>query len=184
MCVTAVTTSPGQHWVPLYTADSPPLTCDVTIWFPTTFSARHGLGPGSKPTIDIVTGNNPLKGRATRLVHTADSPPHTRPTDWEATYHLPPASDDINSGKDGSDWPESMLECGGDLAWRNGWMPRQPRGDSLMFDYIQLFFYFLIYDLYWRSHRHDIKWEPQISKNYQNPPTNKTFRKKNAISSY
>ena len=75
MCVTAVTTSPGQHWVPLYTADSPPLTCDVTIWFPTTFSARHGLGPGSKPTIDIVTGNNPLKGRATRLLHTADSHP-------------------------------------------------------------------------------------------------------------
>ena len=40
------------------------------------------------------------------------------------------------------------------------------------------FFYFLIYDLYWRSHRHDIIWEPQISKNYQNPPTNKTFRRK------
>ena len=52
-------------------------TCDVTIWFPTTFSARHGLGPGSKPTIDIVTGNNPLKcvGRATRLLHTADPHP-------------------------------------------------------------------------------------------------------------
>ena len=55
----------------------------VTIWFPTTFSARHGLGPGSKPTIDIVTGNNPLKcaGPATRLLHTANSPPLTRSTD-------------------------------------------------------------------------------------------------------
>ena len=71
-----------------------------------------------------------------------------------------------------------------DICWAFGRDGRRGRGGQNDVDDMQLFSFmniFSIYTLYWRSHRHDIIWEPQISKNYQNPPTNKTFRKKTSF---
>ena len=73
-----------------------------------------------------------------------------------------------------------------DICWAFGRDGRRGRGGQNDVDDMQLFsfmniFSLYIYTLYWRSHRHEIRWEPQIFFQNRNPSTNKKLSKKDFI---